>query len=117
MTKIKEDLKLLDYLKEKGYDLEKLKAMIEDSIEEHTEEEEVEEKEEPQEPEEGSEEEEVPTFTVDDVKEFISEEVKKVLKIKRKVPSKGKLVDKTEIEKKLKTKREIFAQETFEQLV
>jgi len=35
--------------------------------------------------------EEVPTFTKDDVKELIKEEVQDVLKIKRKVPSKGTL--------------------------
>ena len=104
MTKIKEDLKLLDYLKEKGISYDDIKAMIEESIEEHQEVEEEKTEEPEVEPEEPEEPEEVPSFTKDDVKEMVTEEVKKALKIKRKVPSKGRLLDESEEDRAISKK-------------
>ena len=92
MTKIKEDLKLIDYLNEKDISYDDLKLMIEKSIDTALEESEGEEEPQQDEPheEDDTQEEEVPTFTKEDIKDLISEEVKRTLKIKRKVPSKGK---------------------------
>jgi len=97
LGKIKDDLKLIDYLKEKGISHEEIKTMIEDSIDTALEEKE-EKKEDPEvEPKEPEELEEVPTFSKDDIKEMIQEEVIKSLKIKRKVPSKGKTIKPEEV--------------------
>lgn len=91
MGKVKEDLKLIDYLKEKGISYEDLKTMIEESID--TALEKSEGKEEVPEPiVEVEPEKEVPTFTKEDIQEMVQSEVEKSLKIKRKVPSKGKLI-------------------------
>ena len=99
MGKIKDDLKLIDYLKEKGISHEEIKTMIEDSIDTALEEKE-EKKEDPDvEPDKVEEPEEVPTFSKDDIKEMIQEEVIKSLKIKRKVPSKGKTIKPEDIHK------------------
>lgn len=92
MGKIKEDLKLIDYLKEKGISHEDLKLMIEESIDTALEKKEGETEEEDKEAEQVPEPEGVPTFTKEDIKEMIQSEVKESLKIKRKVPSKGKTI-------------------------
>ena len=92
IKKIKENLKMIDYLKEQGIEYDDLKIMIEESVDtalENVEEEGNEEVEQTEESE--SEPEEVPSFTKEDVKELIADEVKRSLKIKRKVPSKGTL--------------------------
>jgi len=121
LTKVKEDIQLIDYLKEKGIKLEDLKTMIEESVDTALEESEVEveEKEVELPQEEESEPEEVPTFTKDDIKQLISDEVMKSLKIKRKVPSKGKIVDKTDIQKEpaSETKRAVATKDWCEVIV
>jgi DNA-binding transcriptional MerR regulator len=119
MTKVKEDLKLIDYLKEKGIPYDDLKAMIEESITTMSKESSEDNKEPKPEPKTVELKEEVPTFTKEDVKELIQEEVQNALKIKRKVPSKGIVVDKEEIksESNQQTKREIAAKDWFEVLV
>ena len=50
----------------------------------------------PEEPEVDSEP-EVPPFTINDVKKLVAEEVKNRLKIKLKVPSKGKVISKEDL--------------------
>ena len=101
---MKEDLELIDYLKEKGISFEKIKTMIEESIdtaleeEEDREEEKVEPEPEPEEPDVEPEP-EVPPFTINDVKKLVAEEVKNSLKIKRKVPSKGRKIKPEEVPK------------------
>ena len=99
MKKNKEDIQLIDYLKEKGIKYEDLKTMIEESVDTALEETVVEEGEIEVEPEAEvpEPEPEVPTFTTEDIKQLISEEVKNTLKIKLKVPSKGKTINKDEL--------------------
>jgi len=124
LGKNKEELQLIDYLKEKDISFEKIKTMIDESIdtaleeEEDREEEKVEPEPEPKEPEVEPEP-EVPPFTIDDVKKLVAEEVKNSLKIKRKVPSKGKIVDKTELqdEPATETKRDVAVKDWYERIV
>jgi len=98
LKKNKEDIQLIDYLKEKGIKYEDLKTMIEESVDTALEETAVEEGEiEVEQTEESESEPEVPSFTKDDIKQLISEEVKNTLKIKLKVPSKGKTINKDEL--------------------
>lgn len=115
MGDIKESIKLIDYLKEKGISHDQIKTMIEESIKTTLEKEEK--KEEPQGSDKDSDEEEVPSYTVADIKELVDDSVKEALKIKRKVPSKGKIVDKDKPEDKPATSREIAAKDWFEVIV
>ena len=121
------DAQLINYLKEKDLSLEKIKSLIEAEVD--TELEKVEKAKapivEPIIPEQKldvdlkPEEKEKPTFTIEDVKKLVSDEVKKSLKIKRKVPEKGKIVDKTEIqdEPHTETKRDVATKDWFERIV
>ena len=122
------DPQLINYLKEQKVSLEKIKSLIETEVD--TELEKVEKIEKVEEVEKVTKEEPVdinlelketktPTFTIDDVKKLVSEEVKKSLKIKRKVPEKGKIVDKTEIqdEPHTETKRDVATKDWFERIV
>jgi DNA-binding transcriptional MerR regulator len=114
LTKVKEDLQLLNYLKEQGITLDKLKVMIYESIDKEKEEEvEVQEVEAEQEPEEVPPEPEKPSFTLEDVSKLVEEKVKDVLKIKRKVPSKGKEIKEEDRDKK----PEVVKKNWFEVLV
>ena len=100
MGKIKEDLRLIDYLKEKGISHEQLKTMIEESVNTALEKDEgTEEVEQTEESGSEPEKEEVPQFTIAQLKEMIQEQVQDSLKIKRKVPSKGKIVKPEDIPK------------------
>ena len=116
------DTQLINYLKEKDISLEKIKSLIETEVDTALEKEKVEKEVVPEtildvdlKPEET----EKPTFTIDDVKKIVTDEVKKSLKIKRKVPEKGTIVDKTEIqdEPHTQTKREVAVKDWFERIV
>ena len=118
------DPQLINYLKEQKISLEKIKSLIETEVD--TELEKVEKVEEVEKviPEQVDvnlklEETKLPTFTIDDVKKLVSEEVKKSLKIKRKVPEKGKIVDKTELQEEphTETKRDVATKDWFEKIV
>ena len=121
MGKIKDGIKLINYLKEKGIKYDDLKTMIDESIDTALEESKVkgEGKEEVEQEPEAQSEPKVPSFTKDDIKELISEEVKSSLKIKRKVPSKGKIVDKDDIQKEpaTETKRDVATKDWFEVII
>lgn len=96
MTKseVKEDLKLIDYLKESGISHDEIKKLIDEQISNvlEKEKEEGKEKGEPT-PKEKPDPEKVPPISLEDIKELVHEEIKNTLKIKRKIPSKGKIVD------------------------
>ena len=113
MTKVKEDIRLIDYLKEKGISHEQIKTMIEESIDTALEKEEVDEEIEAEPTQEEKPEPEVPTFTTDDIKVFIEEEVKRNLKIKRKVPSKGRTIKPEDVP----TDKDVVKKNWFEVLV
>lgn len=117
---IKEDIDLIDYLKEKGISHEQLKVMIEEQVSTVLQEEDV-DKEDGEisgevEPEGESQEPEptVPTFTITEVKDLIKLEVREALKTKRKTPSKGKIVDE---EPESIRGRAVFSKNNFEVLV
>lgn len=117
------DSQLINYLKEKDISLEKIKSLIEVEVDTALEKEKVVEEVVPEplldvdlKPEET---EAKPTFSVDAMLKLIKEEVKKSLKIKRKVPEKGTIVDKTEIQQEpaTETKRDVAVKDWFEVIV
>lgn len=115
----KEESQLTELLKEKGISIEDLKTMINESVDTALEESEVEEEEiEVEQTEESEPEPETPTFTKEDVMQLVADEVKRSLKIKRKVPSKGKIIKKDKLtDTKVLSKREALGEEYKEALV
>lgn len=95
-----DNIRLIELLKEKGISIEDFKTMVELQVDTALEESKVEEEGEIEvepEPEEVEPEPKIPTFTKEDLKQLISEEVKNTLKIKLKVPSKGKTINKDDL--------------------
>ena len=93
-SKVKEDLKLIDYLEKSGISHDKIKEMIDEQISNVLEEEKEMGKDSGSEPDKAEpDKEEVPSISLDDIKELVQSEIKNTLKIKRKIPSKGKIVN------------------------
>lgn len=117
MEKESDVSQLINYLKEKDISLDKIKSLIDTEVDSALEKLKVEEEEVPEEPildvDLEPEEPEVPTFSIEDVKKLVTEEVRKSLKIKRKVPSKGRTIKPEDVP----TDKDIIKKNWFEALV
>jgi TPP-dependent pyruvate/acetoin dehydrogenase alpha subunit len=116
------EIEIIKYLEEKGINTkEELEKLLEESEENVEEESLVEESEEEPEPEEeeleeddvSEEAEPAVALTEDQIRKIASEEARKVLKVKRKTPSKGKIKKNTEPD----TNRDKTRKDWFEVLV